>query len=163
MRTIPIIILCLLLASCCPRRLTISSNTTDSIKIIKEVEYIERLRDTTIYIALPVETKERTVLQDSSFLETSLAESSARINSDGSLSHTLANKPQAIAATAQIKDTEKATNTETTIGHQEIIEVPIRPPLTWLQRALIYSGLLFWGLLLGAIVWQILKKRFQLR
>ncbi len=60
------------------------------------VEYIERVRDTTIYIPVPVEVKEIVVRRDSSYLSTSLAESQAIIMPDGALFHSLQNRPLSV-------------------------------------------------------------------
>ena len=51
-------------------------------------------RDDTVYIDVPVEIVRETVRDTISHLETSFAASDARINPDGSLFHSLANKPQ---------------------------------------------------------------------
>jgi hypothetical protein len=86
-----LIISLIFLSACCPTRL-LNTSTTDSIR----VEIKERIvRDTvTVYLEVPVEIERQTVLTDSSHLETSFAVSDAVINEDGSLYHSLENKPQ---------------------------------------------------------------------
>jgi len=85
MKRLHLVTICLLLASCQP-------------KVITEyvTQYVTRdslvVRDTTIYVKLPPEVKEVVVYpKDTSNLETSLAESTAYVDSLG-LHHSLRNK-----------------------------------------------------------------------
>ncbi len=94
----------LLLASCCPRITPIASHRTDSVRTVHHKEYIEKLRDTTIFVEVPIEVLEQ-VKKDSSHLETSVAISEAWLE-DGFLRHTLENKRASLPATIQLKDTE---------------------------------------------------------
>lgn len=80
-----------LAASCTPcRRLPIS--TVDSVRVetIVRTEYIPD----TVFVEVPAQSERQTVRDTTSHLETSYAVSDARINDDGTLSHSLANKPQ---------------------------------------------------------------------
>ena len=93
------------LSSCCPCRRA-GASTADSLRIETHIRR-ETLRDT-VYIALPRES-ERAVVRDTvSRLETSLAISCARINADGSLSHTLSNRraelPAAVDRVTEVRD-----------------------------------------------------------
>lgn len=83
--------LCLFLGSCCPAR-HISTSTQDSVRV--EVRSrIEYVKDTVIR-EIPV-ISEKIVTRDTvSHLENYYAESDARINTDGTLFHSLATKPQ---------------------------------------------------------------------
>ena len=85
MKRLHLVTICLLLASCQP-------------KVITEcvTQYVTRdsliVRDTTVYVKLPPEVKEVVVYpRDTSELETSLAESTAYVDSLG-LHHSLRNK-----------------------------------------------------------------------
>lgn len=78
-------------SACCPCR-HLSTSTADSIRVETVVRY-KRVLDT-VYIDVPVEIVRETVRDTISHLETSFAASDARINPDGSLFHSLANKPQ---------------------------------------------------------------------
>lgn len=90
------LILCLiigLLSGCCPyKHLTSSTGTRDSVRI-ETVVRTERIPDT-VFVEIPVERERQTVRDTTSHLETSFAVSDARINPDGALFHSLANKPQ---------------------------------------------------------------------
>lgn len=85
MKALHFVTLCLLLVGCQPRVITeyvTQYVTRDSLVV----------RDTTIYVKLPPEVKEVVVYpKDTSNLETSLAESTAYVDSLG-LHHTLRNK-----------------------------------------------------------------------
>ncbi len=54
-RALVIIAVLALFSSCCARRVVLNDTKVDSVKIVREIEYIERWRDTTIYISLPAE------------------------------------------------------------------------------------------------------------
>ena len=89
-------------------------------------EYIETVRIDTVRVTVTVpEQSCMAVVPDStSHLETSFAESDAWINPDGTLGHTLTNKPQTIEAEAlvPVKDTASTT---TASG---VREVPVPYP-----------------------------------
>ena len=85
-------------------------NTTDT-KII-HIETID-----TVYIEIPAQSAERTTTEKESHLETDYAESDARINEDGTLSHTLNNKPT--------KHPVPVKNERDTIYIDNAVEVPV--------------------------------------
>lgn len=97
-------------------------SNTDSVR----TEYIETVRiDTvTIEVPVPMESAKQVVPDSTSHLETSLAESDAWINEDGTLGHSIKNKEQKLKADVPVpvKDT-KTNNTETTVR-----EVPVPYP-----------------------------------
>lgn len=97
----------LLLSGCCRKGLTQQSARLDSVRVVHETKYVERLRDTVIYIQLPAESREIETRCDSSTLETSVALSRARINPDGTLFHNLENKPVKLSTPVVVKDTEQ--------------------------------------------------------
>lgn len=76
---------------CSPCR-HISTTTTDStrIEVRTQIEYIPD----TVFIEVPIEVIAQTTRDTTSHLETSFAVSDAHINPDGSLFHSIANKPQ---------------------------------------------------------------------
>lgn len=131
----------LLLCSCCPMKKTTVNYTADSAKLVREVEYIEKLRDTVIYVTLPAENRETTVMQDSSQLETSAARSLARINSDGTLFHSLENKPIPLPVNISVKDTSVNKKEDSVKVKTEHIEIPKRMPLRWYEKALVWCGI----------------------
>lgn len=90
--------------SCSPKITPQVSRQSDSVRIVTRTEYVERLRDTTLYITIPAEAMQQ-VKKDSSHLETSVAISDAWLD-EGLLFHTLENRPRPIEATVVVKDTE---------------------------------------------------------
>lgn len=157
-RLMILVVFALPLASCCPKRVAVGSSSTDSVRVVRETEYIERWRDTTIYIQLPAEVKE-VVGEDSSSLETSAARSEARIMPDGRLFHTLSNKDRLVGIGVGIKDTEKITRDTTQIKQYERVDVPVEKELSRLQKFFIYSGVALWGLVLLYLVFKFVKIR----
>lgn len=100
-------LLVLALGGCCPKVVPVSSKRQDSVRIVREVEYLERVRDTTIYVDVPAEAKEVTTRRDSSHLESSVAVSDAWINPEGFLTHTLINKAIKLSKEVPIKDSHQ--------------------------------------------------------
>lgn len=85
--------------------------TTTNTKII-HTETID-----TVFIEIPAQSAERTTLDKFSHLETDYAQSDARINEDGTLTHTLANKPQPKPVPVK--------NSNDTIHLDRNVEIPI--------------------------------------
>ncbi len=130
------------LCGCCPKQYIAKvTRERDTITVVR-VEREEVLRDTTIFVGVPVEIKSEQTLDTTSMLETSVAKSTASV-SDGVLSHKLENKPTALPATAQIKDTRVVADTVTIIKQldaETIIQEVNR--LYWWQKTLMYFGIL---------------------
>lgn len=141
---------------CCPTR-HIGTSTQDSVRVETVVRY-ERVPDT-VFIEVPVEVVRQTARDTTSHLETSFAVSDARITPDGSLSHSLANKPQ-----KRPVPTEKEVIYRDSIIYQDrittdVVEVPAQ--LTKWQQMQING---FWkvsailAILITIEVFQVLKR-----
>ena len=78
----------LCLCSCSVKRAVQKENKEERVR----VEYREILKTDTVTVQLPQERIE-VIRRDSSHLETNLAASDARIQPDGTIYHTLRNKP----------------------------------------------------------------------
>jgi len=111
----------------------------------KIVEHTERVieRDTVvkmvkvpIEIQVPVEVH-MAVEEDSSHLETSVAESDAWVDREGKIHHTLYNKD------VTLKSIDWVPYTTVTTGQKDVITnvVEVEKKLSWLQRTLIYIGM----------------------
>ena len=100
-------------------------NNTDSVRI----EYIETVRIDTITVEVPVpmESAKQVVPDSTSHLETSLAESDAWINPDGTLGHSLTNKPGKFNAEVLVPNIS-STNEKESIKEKEI-PVPVPYPV----------------------------------
>ena len=102
----------------------------------------------TVFIEIPAQSAERTTQEKTSHLETDYAESDARINEDGTLSHTLKNKPT--------KHPAPVKNSTDTIYVDKVIEKPVptevpkevERELTWWEKIRLDT----WGWLVTALV-----------
>ena len=149
-----------LLSGCCPGRTALSPSVSDSLQVEREVRYVEKLRDTVIYVEVPVESRRVRVAADSSFLETSLATSSARVAADGTLSHTLENKPQRQPVGVTVRDTFERESELSGSVRTERVEVPVQVPLSWFQKSLMGCGLFALAFGVGWAVFRIVRRRF---
>ena len=132
-------IILLAVVGCCPTR-HLTSSTQDSVRVetIVRTEYIPD----TVLVEVPVESERQTVRDTTSHLETSFATSDARINADGSLSHSLANKPQ-----KKPVPTEKEVIYRDSIVYRDRVNteiVEVERELTWWQQTKMKG---FWVLL----------------
>lgn len=71
----------------------------------------------TVFIEIPVQSAEKTTPEGFSHLETDVAESDAKINPDGTLSHSIKNKPTPLPAPVK--------NTADTIVQEVYVEKPV--------------------------------------
>lgn len=143
MKNILFIIILAAMTACCPcRHLMTSTGTRDSLHI--EVRHRTIWIPDTVRVQLPAERTEQTVRQDSSHLETSAAVSDARINPDGSLTHSLENKPdeQNIPTQRPIEQRDSIVYRDRNVTVEKIVEVERK--LTWWQQTKMRG---FWVLL----------------
>lgn len=132
-------IILLAVVGCCPTR-HLTSSTQDSVRVetVVRTEYIPD----TVFVEVPIESERQTVRDTTSHLETSYAVSDARINADGSLSHSLANKPQ-----KRPIPTEKEVIYRDSIVYRDRVNteiVEVERKLTWWQQTKMKG---FWVLL----------------
>ena len=131
------------LTSCSPsRHLATSNNIKDSVRVETVVRY-ESVLDT-VFIEIPIERERQTVRDTTSHLETSFALSDARINEDGTLYHSLENKPQKRPAEVkkEVIYRDSVVYRDKVVQKVETVEVPRE--LTWWQRTQLRG---FWVLL----------------
>ena len=142
MRTLILCLIIGLLSACCPcKHLTTSTGTRDSLHV--EIRHRTIWIPDTVRVQLPAERTEQTVRQDSSHLETSAAVSDARINPDGSLSHSLENKTD---------DRDSIVYRDREVEVEKIVEVERK--LTWWQQTQIRG---FWVTIIIILV--LLRKK----
>lgn len=143
----------LFLGGCCANK-QLASDTHDDLR----TEVRERIiyRDTVIYVEVPQESQAQTVRDTTSHLETSVAVSDARINSDGSLSHSLENKPIFFGINFKMPELHRDSVVYRNIYRVNTVEVP--RPLTWWQQAQIKG---FWAMVVILVLWVFTKKKIN--
>lgn len=148
-----LIFLCLITGGCSKR---IRDPTVQYVPIetISNTRIIHTERVDTVLIEVPAQSAERTTVDSVSHLETDYAESNAKINEDGTLSHSLKNKVGKIPAPVVIpNDTVYIENNiEVPIPVEVIKEVP--RTRSWWELCLMYFG----GLSLILIGYAIYRK-----
>lgn len=151
MKNLLLIFILAVVSACCQCR-HLSTSTADSIRVETVVRY-KRVLDT-VYIDVPVEIVRETVRDTISHLETSFAASDARINPDGSLFHSLANKPQK----KPVPTEKEVVYRDSLVYRDKIVEkaVPVERELTWWQQTQMRG---FW-IVLAIIVVVYRKKIF---
>lgn len=128
-----------LAASCTPcRRLPISTADSVRVETIVRTEYIPD----TVFVEVPAQSERQTVRDTTSHLETSYAVSDARINDDGTLFHSLANKPRKRPVPTEKKVIYRDSIVYRDRANTEIVEVERK--LTWWQQTKMKG---FWVLL----------------
>lgn len=123
------IVALLFLGGCCANK-QLASDTHDDVR----TEVRERIvyRDTVIYVEVPRESQSQTVRDTTSHLETSVAVSDARINLDGSLSHSLENKPVFFGINFKMPELRRDSIVYRNFYRTDTVEVP-RPLSLWQQ------------------------------
>lgn len=132
------------------KHLPVQTENRDSVRI--EVREVRRYIRDTAFIPIPAQSAENTTRDTSSHLETDFAESDARINPDGTLSHSLRNKPQEKPVPVDVPTTQKDSIVYKDRYLYEPVEVP-RDLTSW-QKWQMRS---FW-ILLSAVAVYVLKK-----
>ncbi len=151
-RLLVIIAAAYMAVGCCPV-VQLATDTVDSVRVETVVKY-ERVLDT-VYIEVPVEIVRETVRDSTSHLETSFAKSDACINPDGSLYHSLENKPQNRPVEIETEIIYRDSIVYRDRVETKIVEVP--RDLTWWQQTKMKG---FWAMLtILAIL--LLRKRFS--
>lgn len=132
-----------------------TNNKTDT-KIV-HIETID-----TVFIKIPAQSAERTTPEEVSHLETDYAESDARINADGTLTHTLRNKSTPVSVS--VRKTTDTVYVEKTIEKPVPVKVPVeveRKLTRWEKTRLDTWGWIVAALVAG-IAWQYRNRLWQL-
>lgn len=136
---------------CCANK-QLASDTHDDVR----TEVRERIvyRDTVIYVEVSHESQSQTVRDTTSHLETSVAVSDARINSDGTLTHSLENKPIFFGINFKMPELRRDSIVYRNFYRTNTVEVP--RPLTWWQQTKMKG---FW-IMLTILAFLLLRKHF---
>lgn len=167
-----ILFIAALLTGCGTTKVATSSDIREEKNDSVRIEYRERtiLVPDTVFVEIPAQTAERTTPDSLSHLENDFAESTARINQDGSLYHDLKTKPQTkpVPTNKEIQERDSVR----TVCRDRIVErtstetVEVEKKLSRFQKIQIAG---FWTLLVflmivyrkkifGTLVRRILKK-----
>ncbi len=152
-RKIPLIILVVFLFCCscgAGRHLPVQTENRDSVRV--EVREVTRYIRDTVFLEIPTQSAENTTRDTSSHLETDYAESDARIDPDGTLHHSLKNKPQKQPVPVDVPQTQKDSIVYRDRYISETIKVP-RELTSW-QKWQMRS---FWILLSGLAIFVLRK------
>lgn len=123
----------LCICSCSVKRAVQKEDKEERVR----VEYREILKTDTVTIQLPPEHVQ-VVRQDSSYLETSLAASNARIQSDGTIYHTLWNKP--FTPKIEVKYKDRETIRDSIVYQTKEVPYFVEKGLNWWQKIRIRIG-----------------------
>ena len=121
----------------------------DSIRIEERVREI-KVTDTLI-VEVPAQSAERTTADSTSHLENDYAVSDARVNPDGSLSHSLETKPRTDTLTQELSVQAK----DSIIYREKVVPkiYPVEKALNWFVRMRIWLGNIMLVLISGAVIW----------
>lgn len=143
MKNLLLIFILAVVSACCPCR-HIATSSLDSVRV--EVrERIVQVPDT-VLVKVPAEYIRETVRDTISCLETSYAASEARINPDGSLSHSLENKAGDHPVEVEAKIVYRDSIVYRDRMNTEIVEIERK--LTWWQQTKMRG---FWLLLVVVV------------
>lgn len=151
------IFLSMLLIGCCPCR-QLTTNSADSLRV--EVRERVEWKMLPIDVPIPQERQEQTTPADSSYLETTIAASWAIIQPDGSLSHSLFNKPGSFSISLNIP-TFRKDSVVYRHSYREVIK-EVAKPLTWWQKTQMIG---FWAMIIlfvAILLWRKLKNKIKM-
>lgn len=125
------------------------------------IEYRERtvLVPDTVYFEIPRQMAERTIADSVSHLENDYASSDARLNSDGTLTHTLNSKPQLkpVPTERKIEYRDSIIYKDRWRDKKQTVTEYVERKLSWWEQTQIYG---FWtAIAIVAIIYR--KKIFQ--
>lgn len=155
-----LLIIVILTAVCCSRLKEVSvKQTSNTANHRQESTYIEK-KDTTFDYCPSPERSQNRYFADSSYLETSLARSSAQWK-DGILSHTIENKPSIPIRVPAMINLQTRIISDTTVDCLELTTTVIREKYRFLNPLFYYSGIAFWLILIILITLKLWKQYRQ--
>ena len=140
-----------LLQSCGPSKVIVQRDTTT----VTKTEYIERWRDTTIYVPVTPDSVAVAVRDTASHLAIKEAISDASIK-DGVLTHSLYTNPS-YAPSVVVKTKEVVKVRDSLVFIKEEVPVVVEKKLSWWQQTMIRLGYVLLALLVGACGWYAVK------
>lgn len=149
-----IALMALALVGCSPCRSVITSQATQDSVRVEVRERVVYVPDT-ITIEIPAQTSERTTADSLSYLDNDYAESTARLNPDGTLYHDLKTKPQAkpVPVDRPVEYRDSIVYQDRFIDRTNTVEVERN--LTWWEQTRIYG---LYGLIILLLISYTIKK-----
>lgn len=139
----------LLFSSCRTGRQVVVVEARDSVRVEERVREI-KVTDT-LFVEVPAQSAERTTADSTSHLENDYAVSDARVNPDGSLSHSLETKPRTDTLTQELSVQAK----DSIIYREKVVPkiYPVEKELNWFVRMRIWLGNVMLVLISGTVIW----------
>jgi len=154
--------LCALFGSCRSHKDMVSEHTQkDSVRVEVRTETVY-VTDT-LLVEIPAQTAERTTADSVSHLENDYATSDARINADGTLTHTLATKPQKKPVEFQkpVERKDSIVYVDKLVTKTDVQIKEVERDLSWWEQTRIY-GCYVLAILLVILyrkpIWKFVKK-----
>ena len=143
-----IAIVMLLFSSCRTGKIVVVEGK-DSIRIEERVREI-KVTDT-LFVAVPMQKESTTVRDSTSHLENDYAVSDARVNPDGSLSHSLETKPRTDTLSREVGVQVR----DSIIYREKVVPkiVPVEKELNWFTQMRIWLGNVMLVLISGTVIW----------
>lgn len=139
------------LQSCGPAKVIVQRDTT----VVTKTEYVERWRDTTIYVPVTPDSVAVAIRDTSSHLAIKEAISDAFV-SGGVLHHSLFTNPSyAPSVVVKTKEVEVVRDSLVYINNE--IPVEVERELSWWQQTLIRLGYVLLAILAGTLGWYAIK------
>ena len=144
----------MLLFSSCRTGKVVVVEAKDSVRVEERVREI-KVTDT-LFVEVPAQSAERTTADSTSHLENDYAVSDARVNPDGSLSHSLETKPRTDTLTQELSVQAK----DSIIYREKVVPkiYPVEKALNWFVRMRIWLGNIMLVLISGAVIIFIMKR-----
>lgn len=139
----------LLFSSCRTGRQVVVVEARDSVRVEERVREI-KVTDT-LFVEVPMQKESTTVRDSMSHLENDYAISDARINPDGSLSHSLETKPRTDTLSREVGVQVR----DSIIYREKVVPkiVPVEKELNWFTQMRIWLGNIMLVLIAGAVAW----------
>ena len=139
----------LLFSSCRTGRQVVVVEARDSVRVEERVREI-KVTDT-LFVEVPMQKESTTVRDSMSHLENDYAISDARINPDGSLSHSLETKPRTDTLSREVGVQVR----DSIIYREKVVPkiYPVEKELNWFTQMRIWLGNIMLVLIAGAVAW----------
>ena len=151
-------ILFCLATGCRTNKITTDTPTTTLINldsVTQELVFIERIDTQVVYVDIPAQSALKVLRDSTSHLETDYAESDAWLNDDGTLGHSLKNKPQKMPIETYVSNKEMQITNARIVYRDKPVPMPVKIERNFSKWEKLRLDV-FWpliGILLASIGW----------